>query len=196
MANFSPNGDERDPGKTTFSFIGRLIYDKGVREFIEAAQQVKQHHKDVQFWLVGDIDEGNPSSVRNEDLMYWIRDPDIHYHGATDNVKAYFRRTDCLVLPSYSGEGLPKVIMEAMAMERPVITTSTPGCREAVEHGYNGYLVAPHNASAVATAMEAFIALSKDNRIAMGQHGRDKASREFDEHIIVEQLFRFIQSAH
>ena len=195
MEFFSPNGDARDPEVTTFSFIGRLIYDKGVREFIEAAQKVKQKYSKVQFWLVGDVDDGNPSSVRNEDLMYWIRDPDIHYHGATDHVKAYFSRSDCIVLPSYRAEGLPKVIMEAMAMERPVITTDTPGCREAVEDGYNGYLVPLQDADALARAMERFILLDRPSRMLMGKNGRIKAMKEFDEKIIVHQLYAFLEEA-
>ncbi len=196
MEYFIPNGVDLDPETITFSFIGRLIYDKGVKEFIEAAQIIKKKYKKLQFWLVGDVDEGNPSSVSNEDLMYWIRDPDIHYHGATDNVKLYFRQSDCIVLPSYRGEGLPKVIMEAMAMERPVITTDTPGCREAVEDGVNGYLVPLQNSNALAQAMEKFILLDPTSRTAMGKKGRIKAMNEFDERIIVEQLYQYLELNH
>lgn len=192
MEFFKPIGEWRNGQGTTFSFIGRLIYDKGVREFIEAAKLIRKTYTNVQFWLVGDIDEGNPSSVSNEDLMYWIRDPYIHYHGATDNVKAFFEKSDCIVLPSYRGEGLPKVIMEAMAMERPVITTDTPGCRETVENGITGYLVAVQSADAIVKAMEDFIHLDHSARVEMGRQGRIKAMKEFDEKIIVEQLYGYL----
>jgi len=195
MNFFKPAGEWRNGHGTTFSFVGRLIYDKGVREFIEAAQHIRKNYANVQFWLVGDIDEGNPSSVSNEDLMYWIRDPFIHYHGATDHVKTFFENSDCIVLPSYRGEGLPKVIMEAMAMERPVITTDTPGCREAVVHGVTGYLVNVKNTDAIIKAMEDFIRLDHDARIAMGKQGRIKALREFDEKIIVEQLYGYLNGS-
>ncbi len=192
MEFFKPSGEEKNGHATTFSFIGRLIYDKGVREFIEAAQQIRKKYNDVQFWLVGDIDEGNPSSVSNEDLMYWIRDPNIHYHGATDNVKAFFEQSDCIVLPSYRGEGLPKVIMEAMAMERPVITTDTPGCREAVENDVTGYLVSMQSVESIIQAMEKFIHLEHSARMEMGKQGRRKALKEFDEKIIVDQLYSYL----
>ncbi|HZV44514.1 MAG TPA: glycosyltransferase family 4 protein [Saprospiraceae bacterium] len=195
MDFFKPAGDWRNGQGTTFSFIGRLIYDKGVKEFIEAAQLIRKKYSNVQFWLVGDIDEGNPSSVSNEDLMYWIRDPYIHYHGATDQVKTFFEKSDCIVLPSYRGEGLPKVIMEAMAMERPVITTDTPGCREAVEDGVTGYLVSVQNTEAIVKAMEDFIRLDHDERIEMGRRGRRKALKEFDEKIIVDQLYGYFNGA-
>ena len=192
VEDFKPNGVTRQEGRKTFSFIGRLIYDKGVKEFIEAALIVKRKHAGLQFWLVGDVDEGNPSSVRNEELMYWIRDPDIHYHGATDQVKLYYAQSDCIVLPSYPAEGLPKVLMEAMAMERPVITTDTPGCREAVDDGINGFLVPHRNTDALASAMERFILLTDQERQAMGKKAREKTLGEFDERIIVDQLYRYI----
>lgn len=190
---FSPNGDQRQPGKVTFSFIGRLLYDKGVREFIEAAQIVRATNPDTQFWLIGELDKENPSSIRNEDLVKWIRDPSIYYHGATDNVRKYLERSDCIVLPSYR-EGMPRIIMEAMAMERPVITTDTAGCRETVDHNVNGYLVEIKNSAALADAMKAFLALPEQQRIQMGKAGREKVLREFDDQIIANQLFELINN--
>lgn len=196
VEDFKPNEPIKEPGIITFSFIGRLIYDKGVKEFIEAANKVKKKYPGLQFWLVGDVDEGNPSSVRNEELMYWIRDPDIHYHGATDQVKLYYAQSDCIVLPSYPAEGLPKVLMEAMAMERPVITTNTPGCREAVDDSINGFLVPHQDADALASAMERFIRLSDEERKSMGKKAREKTLREFDERIIVNHLYHYIIPNH
>jgi glycosyltransferase involved in cell wall biosynthesis len=195
MGYFKPLGEWRNGQGTTFTFVGRLIYDKGVREFIKAAQLIRKQHANVQFWLVGDIDEGNPSSVSNEDLMYWIRDPYIHYHGATDHVKSFYENSDCIVLPSYRGEGLPKVIMEAMAMERPVITTDTPGCREAVVNGITGYLVSVQSVESIVKAMEDFIRLDHKARIDMGKQGRLKALKEFDEKIIVDQLYSYLDGS-
>jgi glycosyltransferase involved in cell wall biosynthesis len=192
VVDFSLPDNHTVGNKITFSFIGRLIYDKGVKEFIEAAKIVKGKYDGLQFWLVGDVDEGNPSSVRIEELMYWIRDPDIHYHGATDQVKLYYAQSDCIVLPSYPAEGLPKVLMEAMAMKRPVITTRTPGCREAVDEGINGFLVPHGDAEALALAMEKFILLDETARREMGVAAREKTLREFDEHIIVDQLYHYI----
>lgn len=190
---YSPNGDGRTKGMITFTFIGRLLYDKGVREFIEAAQIVKKKNENVQFWLIGEIDKENPSSVRNEDLVRWIRDPSIYYHGATDNIKTYIEKSDCIVLPSYR-EGMPRVIMEAMAMERPVITTDTAGCRETVDENVNGYLVPVGDATALAGAMNRFMILDEETRVTMGKAGRRKVLNEFDDHIIADQLYNILKS--
>ncbi len=190
---YSPNGDGRTKGMITFTFIGRLLYDKGVREFIEAAQIVKKKNENVQFWLIGEIDKENPSSVRNEDLVRWIRDPSIYYHGATDNIKTYIEKSDCIVLPSYR-EGMPRVIMEAMAMERPVITTDTAGCRETVDENVNGYLVPVGDATALAGAMNRFMILDEQTRVTMGKAGRRKVLNEFDDHIIADQLYNILKS--
>jgi len=189
--HFSPNGDGRKEDMITFTYIGRLLYDKGVREFINAAHILRKENDKVQFWLVGELDKENPSSVRNEDLVKWIREPSIHYHGSTDNIKKYIERSDCIVLPSYR-EGMPRVIMEAMAMERPVITTDTAGCRETVDPNVNGYLVPVRNATALAEAMKAFIQLDTTARKAMGKSGREKVLKEFDDRIIADQLYALV----
>lgn len=188
---FSTNGDGRREDVITFSFIGRLLYDKGVEEFINAAQIVKNKTQNIQFWLIGEIDKENPSSIRNEDLMKWIRDPNIHYHGATENIRKFIEQSDCIVLPSYR-EGMPKVIMESMSMERPVITTDTAGCRETVDEKINGYLVPVRDSSALATAMLKFIDLSKEDKMKMGKAGRIKVLKEFDDRIIADNLYAAI----
>jgi len=189
---FAPNGDGRRDDLITFTFIGRLLYDKGVKEFIDAAQLVKDQNTNIQFWLIGEIDKENPSSIRNEDLMKWIRDPNIHYHGATENIRKFIEKSDCIVLPSYR-EGMPKVIMESMSMERAVITTDTAGCRETVNENINGYLVPVRNSIALSNAMLRFIALSDQEKINMGKAGRIKVLQEFDDKIIADQLYVAIE---
>jgi glycosyltransferase involved in cell wall biosynthesis len=149
----------------------------------------------VQFWLIGEIDKENPSSIKNEDLVKWIRDPHIYYHGATDNIRKFLERTDCVVLPSYR-EGMPRVIMEAMAMERPVITTDTAGCRETVDENINGYLVPVKDSAALAGAMNNFIALNKEAQINMGKSGRQKVLKEFDDKIIADELFAMLNEVN
>jgi glycosyltransferase involved in cell wall biosynthesis len=185
---FSPNGDGRTQDVITFTFIGRLLYDKGVKEFIEAAQLIQQNDH-VRFWLVGEIDKENPSSIRNDDLVRWIRDPKIHYHGATDNIRKFIEKSDCIILPSYR-EGMPRVIMEAMSMERPVITTDTAGCRETVDENVNGYLVPVKDSAALADAMKKFIDLDAESKLNMGKAGRTKVLKEFDDRIIADHLYR------
>jgi glycosyltransferase involved in cell wall biosynthesis len=184
---FKPLNDGRTDEVVTFAFIGRLLYDKGVREFVEAARVVRQHHQHVRFWLIGEVDRENPSSVSHEDLVSWVRDPSIQYLGATDDVRPWIEKSDCIVLPSYR-EGMPRIVMEAMAMERAVITTHTAGCRETVDEGITGFLVPIRNAMALAESMEKIIALGPDKRKQMGQVGREKALHEFDDKIIADKL--------
>ena len=189
---FSPNGDGRRNDMLTFTFIGRLLYDKGVKEFIDAAKIVRQQNPATQFWLIGEIDKENPSAIHHQDLMKWIRDPNIHYHGATENIRKYIERSDCIVLPSYR-EGMPRVIMESMAMERAVITTDTAGCRETVDDRVNGYLVPVRDPARLADAMIRFSKLSKNEQIDMGKEGREKVIMEFDDKIIATQLYEAIR---
>ena len=191
---FHPNGLIPLRDTVTFTFIGRLLYDKGIREFVEAATLVGDRFPNARFWIVGDIDRENPSAVRNDDLVRWVKHPRIHYHGATDDIRAVFGQSDCIVLPSYR-EGMPRVIMEAMAMERPVITTDTAGCRETVDDGVNGYLVGLKDAKALADAMERFLRLDAAARAAMGAAGREKALREFDDRLIAGQYLDLIRAS-
>lgn len=187
-----PNGIEKD--KTTFTFIGRLIYDKGISEFIEAAKLIRQKNDKVNFWLVGEIDPRNPAAVKNEDLMTWVKEKVITYHGSTDDVRKYIAASDCIVLPSYR-EAIARSLTEGMAMEKPVIATDTPGCREAVENGKNGFLVPVKDVKGLADAMSSFIQLTYDERHDMGTYGRQKVLREFDDKLIARQISEIIKAA-
>ena len=186
-----PNGIKKD--KTIFTFIGRLLYDKGVKEFVEAAKIIKEKFNNVDFWLVGEIDKNNPAAVRNDDLNDWVKEKVVIYHGATNNVKKYIAASDCIVLPSYR-EAIARSITEGMAMEKPVITTDTPGCREAVEDGENGYLVPVKDIPALSKSMEQFLHLSYDERHSMGALGRKKVLAELDDKLVANEIVDIIKS--
>ncbi len=175
----------------TFTFIGRLLYDKGIQEFIEAARIVKETNPEMKFWIVGEIDRDNPSAIHEGDLLKWVQDETVEYHGATQDVRSFINQSDCIVLPSYR-EGMSRVIMEAMAMERPVITTDTAGCREAVQHQYNGLLIPVRDSKALAKAMLQFNALSPDAKKLMGVRGRQRAVEMFDENEVAEVIYVII----
>ena len=175
-----------------FTFVGRLLYDKGIREFVEAAHIVQKEYENVKFWVFGELDRDNPSAIRERDLVAWVKDETIEYHGAKDDIRQYLQRSDCVVLPSYR-EGMSRVIMEAMAMERPVITSDTPGCRQAVVHGQNGLLVPVRDVESLAIAMREFLGMSPEERRKLGLEGRDMAVRLFDEHIVADQILGIIQ---
>lgn len=139
------------PSKQIFLMISRLLVDKGVREYVEAAKIVRSHIPNVVFQLAGYLDE-NPSGISFEELQSWIKQGDIQYLGEIESVQSILKSCRYYVLPSYR-EGTPRSILEALSTGRPVITTDVPGCRETVIHKKNGLLVPPKNSEALAKAM-------------------------------------------
>jgi glycosyltransferase involved in cell wall biosynthesis len=190
IEHFVPQlSDKKPKGKTVFTFIGRLLYDKGISEFVEAARLIKKTHHNVEFWVVGGIDEDNPATVSEETLLQWVNEKIIVEKGPSDDVRREIRNSDCIVFPSYR-EAIAKVLQEAMAMEKPVITTNVAGCREAVDEGENGFLVEVKNAESIAFFIEKFLQLSDNEKLIMGQKGRKKVIREFDERDIAMQILK------
>jgi glycosyltransferase involved in cell wall biosynthesis len=184
-----PNGQLK--GKTIFTFIGRLLYDKGIREFVEAAKLIKKQRKDVEFWIVGELDAENPATIDKDDLVRWVEEDVVYYHGFIKDVRNIIAESDCIVLPSYR-EAIPRTITEGMSMAKPVITTDTAGCREAVEIGVNGYLVKLKDVNSLVQTFENFLNLSYSDKIRMGDAGRLKAINEFDDKMIAENIFKYI----
>lgn len=191
---FSPSENGKpDNNKIIFTFIGRLLYDKGVVEFVEAAKKVKEKQLNAEFWLLGEIDKNNPAMVKEEDLIEWVKNKTVIYHGFKQDIKKYIEKSDCIVLPSYR-EGMSRTISEGLAMAKPVITTDTAGCREAIDVGKNGYLVPVKEIDPLAEVMTKFINLSDKERKKMGDLGRLKAIKEFDDNIIAEQFLNIIRN--
>lgn len=143
------------PEAPEFLLIARLLADKGVREYAEAARLVKAKHPEAEFHLVGPRDN-NPSAISESELKEWTDGKTIIYHGATNDVRPFIAKASVYVLPSYR-EGTPRSVLEAMAMGRPIITTDVPGCRETVTHQLNGLLVPAQDAVALAGAMTRLI---------------------------------------
>ena len=190
--HFKAQESMRDDDKIIFTFIGRILYDKGVKEFVDAAEQVRKLHQKCEFWLLGELDRGNPSAVKEKDLLEWVEAPNINYLGSRNDVRNTIAQSDCIVLPSYR-EGFSRVLMEAMSMKKPVITTDSPGCRDAVVEGKTGLLVPAGNADKLAESFIHFVSLSETTRHEMGESARRKAVEEFDEHKIAEQLYGIIR---
>jgi len=189
---FSPivkNGKNKN--KIIFTFIGRLLYDKGVVEYVEAAKIVKKDYENAEFWLIGEIDKSNPAMVKEEDLINWVKNKTVIYHGFKQDIKRFISKSDCIVLPSYR-EGMPRTILEGLAMAKPVIATNTAGCREVIEEGKNGYLVPIKEINALAIAMKRIIDISEEGRIDIGNYGREKAIREFDDNLIADEILNII----
>ena len=157
-------------GPPTVVMATRLLWDKGVAEFVAAARILRARRVDARFVLAGDPDPLNPASVSAEDVRAWTREGVIEYAGFVADMPGLLSRSHVVCLPSYR-EGLPKSLIEAAAAGRAIVATDVPGCREAVRDGYNGFLVPPRSTDELATALERLI-VDPVLRDEMGRHGR------------------------
>jgi glycosyltransferase involved in cell wall biosynthesis len=164
-------------GPLRFLLIGRLLRDKGVHEYVEAARIVRGRHPGTTFHLVGWIDS-NPAAIRQQDLSAWIAEGVVEYHGKVEDVRPLLESAHVYVLPSYS-EGTPRTVLEALATGRAIVTTDVPGCRETVVQDQNGFLVPARNAAALAEAMERFV-LDTSLVGRMGAASRHLAETKYD----------------
>ncbi|RBQ30932.1 glycosyltransferase family 1 protein [Arcobacter sp. FW59] len=169
------------------SMACRLLRDKGVFEYIDAAKILKQKLPNIEFEIYGDIDIHNPASLTEDDIEEIKKEGFIKVHGFSTNIAKVFSDTNIVVLPSYR-EGLPKVLIEAAACGRAVITTDVPGCRDAIEPNVTGLLCQVRNSQSLANQIEKLI-LDKDLRNSMGKEGRELAKKEFDIKKVVEKHF-------
>ncbi|MDC5855132.1 glycosyltransferase family 4 protein [Vibrio europaeus] len=140
------------PQKTTFVFVGRLLFDKGIREFAIACKALKTKYPNAIFKIAGGLDV-NPESISDMQIQSWVSEGFVEYLGEVKDIREVLADSSVIVLPSYR-EGVPRSVLEAMAMGRAVVTTDAPGCKETVVDGINGYLVTPRSAESLAIAME------------------------------------------
>lgn len=167
------------PPQPVFLLVGRLLADKGVREFAAAARALKADFPQARFQLVGWIDS-NPSAIRQQELDDWVGSGIIEYLGRLQDVRPALAQCSVYVLPSYR-EGTPRSVLEAMAMARPVVTTDAPGCRETVRDGINGFLVPVADAPALTAAMRRLLE-NPELRLQMGSAGLAMARELYDVH--------------
>lgn len=185
LAYFAPRAVKRPRGKRfTFLFAGRLLWAKGVAEFVEAGQLLKEQGLDVSLDILGLVEPQGQSAVPRSALERWHEEGLATFLGSTDDVRPAIAEADCVVLPSYYGEGVPHILLEAAAMARPVITTDTAGCRLAVDDGVSGYLCQAGSIESLAAAMHRMVLLKPAALGAMGRHGRTKMEREFDQEFV------------
>lgn len=184
--------DEDVPEIPVFLFVGRLLYDKGIRETLEGFSIFSKNHPEARLVVLGDRDDQNPASISEQDLSRYQDNPAILFAGFQSDVRSYIRESSVLLLPSYR-EGVPRTLLEALSTGRPIIATDVPGCREVVEHGVNGLLVPVKNAHALAQAMEEFYHMDQISRIKMGRKSRELAESKFSTRIINEQYLNEIQ---
>jgi glycosyltransferase involved in cell wall biosynthesis len=187
---------EKETTNKTFCFllIARLLWDKGIREYVEAARIVRQNAPSVTFQLLGFLDVENRTAVDRESVKSWIEDGLIDYLGVRDDVRPAIAAADCVVLPSYR-EGMPRTLLEAAAMAKPLIATDVAGCRQIVDHGVNGFLCRVRDPEDLARRMLEMIGMSPEERREMGAAGRAKTEREYDERIVIQRYLDAIRTA-
>lgn len=174
----------------TFILVARLLREKGIHEFVEAARRVGQTYPDAKFMILGGLDN-NPSAITRSEIEHWTDEGVVEWPGHVD-VKPYLEASSVFVLPSYYREGVPRSTQEAMAVGRPVITADTPGCRETVIDGVNGFLVPPRDHEALASAMQRFL----DNPeliVEMGEESRKLAERKFNIRVQNDKLISMLE---
>lgn len=194
LERFSPP----DPGApvgavTVFLMASRLLKQKGVGEYLAAAECLSlEKGKGMRFLLAGEADDSG-RCIEVERLEAFASNPDCEYLGQVEDMPALLRRVDCVVLPSYYPEGIPRILIEAIACGRPVITTEQPGCREVVEPGVNGYRVAPGSVEALLEAMRAFLSLPMEQVAEMGVCSRRLAEARFDVNKVIDHYLHAVE---
>ncbi len=175
-----------------FLLIARMLRDKGVGEYVEAARLLRQEGLDVECCLLGFLDVQNPAAISRAEMEAWVASGDVRYMGISDDVRTEIAEADCVVLPSYR-EGTPRTLLEAAAMGMPIVTTDAVGCREAVDEGVNGFLCKVGDAADLARCMRKMLALDSAHRAAMGAAGRRKMEQQFDDKIVIERYLEALR---
>lgn len=184
-----------DDGVTRFLLIARMLYDKGVGHYVEAARILRAKYGGaVEFNLLGFLDVNNPSAVTKEQMQEWVSEGVVNYLGISDSVETEIAKSDCVVLPSFYREGVPKSLLEAGAMGKPIVTTDNVGCRETVDDGVNGFLCEPRSTASLVFQLDRIITMGHQSRISMGLLSRQKIENEFDEKIIIAKYLEAIKS--
>jgi glycosyltransferase involved in cell wall biosynthesis len=184
---------EAKKDELTFLFVGRLLTDKGIYELIKAFEKLEKENPKVKLIIVGSPDEGNPNSVSKGELEKWVKEGLIEWHGFQEDVRPFYCMADCVVLPSYR-EGISRVLLEAMAMEKPIITTDAPGCRNVCVDGVNGFLVKPRDVGSLYLAMKKIVELEDKKLREFGKIGRMLAEEKYSVEKIVGEYINLIEA--
>lgn len=180
-----------------FLLSARLLWDKGIREYFEAARYLRARGFNADFSLLGLFDEGNPGGIARKQIEEWESTGAVRFLGSASDVRIHLKNADCVVLPSYYREGVPRTLLEAASMARPLIATDAVGCRDAIDNDSSGYLVRPQDPIDLAAKMEKFILATIAERVALGKAGRAKMEAQFDEQIVVgryvDELSRLVR---
>ncbi|MCS7014201.1 MAG: glycosyltransferase family 4 protein [Chloroherpetonaceae bacterium] len=190
LAHLPPSSSD----KVIFLMSARLLREKGVELYAQAARCLKPKYPNAEFQLLGFLSEGNPAFVSKAEVESWKEY--VQYLGDTQNVLPYLSAADCVVLPSSYREGTPRTLLEAASLEKPIVTTNQVGCRHVVEDGVTGFLVQPNNLKDLVEKLERILTMSPEARAEMGRRGRLKMLKEFDESLVIECYHALLQRLH
>lgn len=175
-----------------FLFVGRILKDKGIIEFINAAKIVSSKYQNIKFSIVGEVGVDNPSALKRSELMRKVNKSNISFFNHTNNIKGFYAKADVFVLPSYR-EGLSRALLEAASMRLPLITTNVPGCKELVNDSENGVLIRPKDTRDLVNAMESMILQSEKVRLEMGEASRKLVKRNYSEGLVIRAYLEKIK---
>ena len=175
-----------------FLFLGRIIWDKGIGEYVAAARQLSDEFPNVSFQVLGFLEVQNPNAVPTEQMNEWVQEGAIDYLGVSSDVRPYLENASCVVLPSSYREGISRVLLEAAAMEVPIITTDNVGCRDVVQHTVNGFLCEPKNTADLVAKMREMILLPDAQRLEMGRKSREIVITQFSEEVVLKHYLAFL----
>lgn len=170
-----------------FLLIARMLWDKGISEYVLAAKILQKKYSHVEFQLLGFLNVENPNAISQQQMQAWVDSGIVDYLGQNDDVTKVIATADCVVLPSFYREGTPRTLLESASMAKPIITTDSVGCRDVVDDGVNGYLCRVKSSQDLADKMDMMLNLSHEKRLEMGQKGRQKMIREYDEKIVIDK---------
>jgi glycosyltransferase involved in cell wall biosynthesis len=198
LARFRPQSNAQKSADAPFTFlmVARVLYEKGIVEYFEAARQLRATlgADRVRVQLLGGLDEAGGVGVPRATFEQWLAEGTVEHLGTSDNVAEHLHRADCVVLPSYR-EGTPKTLLEAAACGKPLVTTDVPGCRETVEHGRNGYLCQVRSADDLAAKLLQIAQLAPERLAAMGAASRQLAEEKFDEQLVLREYLAAVAEA-
>ena len=189
------NSQSTNDRRFVFLLVSRLLKDKGVQEFAEAARLLKSSCPWAEFALLGFKDAQNPSAVTEEQLASWQEKGWVTYWGSSTDVRKHLALADCVVLPSYR-EGTPRSLLEAAAMGRPLVATDVPGCREVVQHGFNGLLCRPRDAQDLANKMQTILQMPAAKLAQMGRASRQLVEERFDEQLVIDAYLQVLDELY
>lgn len=193
--HFAPVNHHRNGDRFEFVMSTRLLKSKGIGLYADAARILKKKNYHVNFSLIGFFEKNHPDSIAPDNIKKWEDEGLINYHGFAEDVRPYLRKADCMVFPSFYNEGVPRCLMEAASMEIPAITSYNRGCKEVVLNNSNGYICNLNDPFDLADKMEKMINASPDERMRMGQNGRQLVLKKFDICKIIEEYSNTLISA-